>query len=93
MTPEQIETVAALLSGNEQAHANFLAMPPSVRKTYTRAYFDAKTEAGRAQTPGLDDGPAGKKSKAHVMKAGDYHSRATLSDSRSCTIPRILSVL
>ena len=49
MTPEQIETVAALLSGNEQAHANFLAMPPSVRKTYTRAYFDAKTEAGRAK--------------------------------------------
>ena len=49
VTPEQIETVAALLSGNEQAHANFLAMPPSVRKTYARAYFDAKTEAGRAK--------------------------------------------
>lgn len=49
VTLEQIETVAALLSGNEQAHANFLAMPPSVRKTYARAYFDAKTEAGRAK--------------------------------------------
>ncbi|MFR1640673.1 MAG: hypothetical protein ACLSVD_16950 [Eggerthellaceae bacterium] len=23
-------------------------MPPSVRKTYARAYFDAKTDAGRA---------------------------------------------
>ena len=41
--------VAALLEGHEPACANFLAMPLSVRKTYTRAYFDARTEAGRAK--------------------------------------------
>lgn len=46
-TEEQIEQVAAVLEGHEPAHANFLAMSPSVKKTYTRAYFDAKTEAGR----------------------------------------------
>ena len=38
---------AALLEGHEPAWANFQAMPPSVQKIYTRAYLDAKTEAGR----------------------------------------------
>ena len=33
--------------GHEPAHSNFWAMPLSVRKTYTRAYLDAKTDAGR----------------------------------------------
>lgn len=47
ITEEQITTVAALLQAYEPAHTNFLSMPPSVRKTYTRAYLDAKTEAGR----------------------------------------------
>lgn len=46
-TEDQIEQVARALEGHEPAHANFLAMSPSVKKTYTRAYFDAKTDAGR----------------------------------------------
>ena len=47
LTEEQIARLAELLEGYEPAHTNFQAMPASVRKTYTRAYFDAKTEAGR----------------------------------------------
>lgn len=47
VTEEQIAAVSALLEGLEPAFTNFLAMPPSVKKTYTWAYFDAKTEAGR----------------------------------------------
>ena len=46
-TEDQIEQVAAILEGHVPAYSNFLAMSPSVKKTYTRAYFDAKTEAGR----------------------------------------------
>ena len=47
VTEEQIAAVSAVLEGHEPACANFAAMPLSVKKTYTRAYFDAKTEAGR----------------------------------------------
>lgn len=47
VTEEQIAFVDALLEGHEPACANFKAMSPSVRKTYARAYFDAKTDAGR----------------------------------------------
>ena len=47
ITEEQIAGVAALLEGHEPAHTNFLAMSPSVRRTYTRAYLDARTDAGR----------------------------------------------
>jgi len=47
ITDEDIECVAQLLKPYEAAHANFLGMSPSVRKTYTRAYLDAKTDAGR----------------------------------------------
>ncbi len=47
VTEEQIACVAALLEGHEPACANFQAMPLSVKKTYTRAYLDAKTDAGR----------------------------------------------
>lgn len=49
VTEDQIVDLAVLLQEHETAHANFLAMPPSVQKTYTRAYLDAKTEAGRAK--------------------------------------------
>ena len=42
-----LSTVAALLEGREPAHTHFQAMPPSVQKTYARAYLDAKTSAGR----------------------------------------------
>ena len=44
---EQIAVLADLLKEYEPAYANFIAMPPSVKKTYTRAYFDAKTDVGR----------------------------------------------
>ena len=47
VTEEQIACLSALLEGYEPACTNFQAMSLSVRKTYTRAYFDAKTEAGR----------------------------------------------
>ncbi len=47
ITEEQIAGLSALLEGYEPAHTNFQAMPPSVKKTYTRAYLDAKTVAGR----------------------------------------------
>jgi uncharacterized protein YdeI (YjbR/CyaY-like superfamily) len=43
----QIESLTGLLKGHEPAYTNFLAMPLSVKKTYTKAYFSAKTQAGR----------------------------------------------
>lgn len=46
---EQIVLVATILKKFETAYSNFMAMPPSVQKTYTRAYLDAKTDAGRAK--------------------------------------------
>jgi len=47
ISDEQIAVLSDLLMKHEPAYTNFLAMSPSVKKTYTRAYFDAKTEAGR----------------------------------------------
>ena len=47
VTEEQIACLSALLEGHEPACTNFHAMSLSVKKTYTRAYFDAKTDAGR----------------------------------------------
>lgn len=47
VTEEQIAQLSALLKEYEPASTNFKAMSLSVKKTYTRAYFDAKTEAGR----------------------------------------------
>ena len=47
VTEEQIAQLSALLEGYEPACTNFQAMSPSVKKTYTRAYLDAKTDAGR----------------------------------------------
>lgn len=47
ITDEQILQLSQVLEGYEPAYANFQAMSPSVKKTYTRAYFDAKTDAGR----------------------------------------------
>jgi uncharacterized protein YdeI (YjbR/CyaY-like superfamily) len=49
ITDGHIATVSDHLKGHEPAYTNFLAMPPSVRKTYTRAYYDAKTDDGRAK--------------------------------------------
>lgn len=47
VTEEQIAQLSALLKEYEPASANFEAMSPSVKKTYTRAYLDAKTDDGR----------------------------------------------
>lgn len=47
VTDEHIDAIAQVLEGVEPARTNFLAMSPSVKKTYARAYFDAKTDAGR----------------------------------------------
>ncbi len=47
VTEEHIARLAALLEEYEPAFTNFQAMSPSVKKTYARAYFDAKTDAGR----------------------------------------------
>ncbi|MDE7439818.1 MAG: YdeI/OmpD-associated family protein [Clostridia bacterium] len=47
ITDEQIADLAVLLEKYEPAYTNFQAMPLSVKKTYTRAYLDAKTDAGR----------------------------------------------
>lgn len=47
ITDEQIIFLSDLLKEYELAYINFQAMSPSVKKTYTRAYFDAKTDEGR----------------------------------------------
>ncbi len=47
VTEEQIAFLSGLLKVYEPAYANFQAMSLSAKKTYTRAYFDAKTDAGR----------------------------------------------
>ena len=47
ITDEQIAAVADLLRPHEPAHIHFMAMSPSVKKTYIKAYLDAKTDAGR----------------------------------------------
>lgn len=47
LTDEQIEVLSNLLKEHEAAYTNYQNMPPSVRKTYARAYYDAKTDAGR----------------------------------------------
>lgn len=48
VTEAQILLLCKLLQRYEPAYTNFTAMSPSVKKTYARAYFDAKTDAGRA---------------------------------------------
>lgn len=48
ITEEQIAFLSDLLKEYEPAYTNFCAMSPSVKKTYTKAYYDAKTDAGRA---------------------------------------------
>lgn len=44
---EEITFLSELLKAYEPAYTNFQAMPLSVKKTYTRAYFDAKTDVGK----------------------------------------------
>jgi len=47
VTEEQIASLSEVLKKYEPAYTNFLSMSPSVKKTYTRAYYDAKTDSGR----------------------------------------------
>jgi uncharacterized protein YdeI (YjbR/CyaY-like superfamily) len=47
ISDEHITVLSDLLQEYEPVYTNFQSMPPSVKKTYTRAYFDAKTDAGR----------------------------------------------
>ncbi len=47
VTEEQIAMLSEILEGYEPAFTNFGAMSLSVKKTYTKAYLDAKTDAGR----------------------------------------------
>lgn len=45
----EVDVLVELIKGYEPAYSNFEAMPFSVKKTYARAYFDAKTDEGRAR--------------------------------------------
>lgn len=47
ITEEQIAFLSNLLKEYEPAFTHFSAMSLSVKKTYARAYYDAKTESGR----------------------------------------------
>ena len=49
ITDEQIAFLSNLLINHETAYTNFLAMSPSVQRTYARAYNDAKTDDGRSK--------------------------------------------
>ena len=49
ITGENISALSGLLKEHEPAYTNFLAMSSSVKKTYARAYFDAKTDDGRSK--------------------------------------------
>ena len=48
VSDEQIDALSELLKEHEPAYSNFMAMSPSVKKSYTGGYFDTKTDAGRA---------------------------------------------
>ena len=49
VTEEQIASLAAALQAFEPACTNFQAMSLSVKKTYTKAFLDPKTEEGRVK--------------------------------------------
>ena len=49
LTDDHILILAELLREHKLAFTNFQAMSPSVKKTFTRAYLDAKTDGGRAK--------------------------------------------
>lgn len=59
ITREQIAFLVPLLEEYEVAYTNFMGMPSSVQKTYTRAYLDAKTDTGRTKRLGLLNGSTG----------------------------------
>ncbi len=47
ISDEQVKEFRQLISSNEPAYANLLGMSPSVQKTYTGYYFDAKAPEAR----------------------------------------------
>lgn len=47
ISEEQVQTFKQLIQANEPAYTNLLAMSPSVQRTYTRLYFDAKSDKTR----------------------------------------------
>lgn len=48
ITDEQTAVLTSALSGHEPAYTNFLAMSPSVKRTYTGLYFSAKSDQTRS---------------------------------------------
>ena len=44
ISEEQINALSELIKGIEPAFTNFMSMAPSVRRTYTGLYFDAKSD-------------------------------------------------
>lgn len=46
-TEEQTQELSELIRGNETAYTNFMNMSPSVKRTYTAAYFSGKSEETR----------------------------------------------
>lgn len=49
VTDKQIIILENILKEYKPAYQNFVKMSPSVKKTYTRAYFAAKTPAGQTK--------------------------------------------
>ena len=47
ITADQVVELTETLVKYEPAYTNFCKMSPSVKKTYARAYFDAKTTKGQ----------------------------------------------
>jgi len=47
ISEEQVMFLSELLKNHEPAYTNFREMSPSVKRTYARGYFDAKTDTGR----------------------------------------------
>ncbi len=47
ITEEDVARLSEILKNHEPAYANFQAMSPSVKRTYTKAFLDAKTDEGR----------------------------------------------
>jgi uncharacterized protein YdeI (YjbR/CyaY-like superfamily) len=45
----QVAALDALIAGREPAYENWRRMPPSVRRTYTAAYLDARSDATRSR--------------------------------------------
>lgn len=47
ISEEQVQMLEDLLKGTQPAFTNFTAMSPSVKKTYARLYFDAKSDEAK----------------------------------------------